>query len=317
MNKYLTIIAALFLTTALCSAQPKKASFQYGPWIQNVTETGFTVVFKTPEPTLAFVEVAPEDGSSMYNSELHRFYETVAGRRTSGTLHKIRVTGLEPGTAYRYRVTGKVALDDSYAYGTVWGPQLHMVEQISGIRTLDAKAPECRFSMINDIHAHTDRYKALVKGLKPEDMDFLVMNGDMASYVNSLDTMMKYTFGPAKELIQSVPSIYVRGNHESRGRQFDMVPRIFDSPTGEFYFQFRQGPCAFLVRDDSGLAAFHNRHAAVGCSKVDSDNLAHCFLLIDPDSGLCGNRGLRACLRDLSLSVIVVIQSKYSKKECS
>ena len=249
MNKYLTIIAALFLTTALCSAQPKKASFQYGPWIQNVTETGFTVVFKTPEPTLAFVEVAPEDGSSMYNSELHRFYETVAGRRTSGTLHKIRVTGLEPGTAYRYRVTGKVALDDSYAYGTVWGPQLHMVEQISGIRTLDAKATECRFSMINDIHAHSDRYKALVKGLKPEDMDFLVMNGDMASYVNSLDTMMKYTFGPAKELLQSVPSIYVRGNHESRGRQFDMVPRIFDSPTGEFYFQFRQGPCAFLVLD--------------------------------------------------------------------
>ena len=98
MNKYLTIIAALFLTTALCPAQPKKASFQYGPWIQNVTETGFTVVFKTPEPTLAFVEVAPEDGSSMYNSDLHRFYETVAGRRTSGTLHKIRVTGLEPPT---------------------------------------------------------------------------------------------------------------------------------------------------------------------------------------------------------------------------
>ena len=49
----------------------------------------------------------------------------------------------------------------------------------------------------------------------------------------------------------------------------------------------RCGPCAFLVRDDSGLAAFHDCHAAVCCSKVDSDNLAHCFLLIDPASGLC------------------------------
>ena len=249
MNKFLTLFAAVLLS-ALCLAQTKKASIQYGPWIQNVTENGFTVVFKTPEPTLAFVEVAPEDGTSMYNAERPRFYETIAGRRVNGTMHKIRITGLQPGTAYRYRIIGKITVDDSSAYGTVWGPQRLMTdEEIHGLRTLDTSAGECRFSVVNDMHAHWDRYVSLTKSLKPEDMDFFIMNGDIVSYVNSIDTMMKYTFGPARELLRSVPSIYVRGNHESRGREFDKVPGLFDSPTGEFYFKFSQGPCAFIVLD--------------------------------------------------------------------
>ncbi len=248
MKRILLSLAAI-LACLICLAQPRKATIQYGPWVQNVSETGFTVIFKTPEPTLAYVEVAPEDGSSMYNSDLPRFYETIAGRRVHGTIHRIRVSGLQPGTPYRYRIVGKVALDDSYAYGIVWGPELKITGDISGIKTLDLNAKECRFSVVNDIHCKTGRYTSLTKDLKPEDMDFFVMNGDMASYVNSLDTMIKYTFGPAKELLQSVPSIYVRGNHESRGREFHLVPGIFDSPTGEFYFLFRQGPCAFLVLD--------------------------------------------------------------------
>lgn len=249
MKKLMTLLLAVLVTTAAGLAKPAKASVQYGPWIQNVTETGFTVLFKTPAPTLAYVEVAPDDGSSFYNLDRPRFYETVAGRRLSGTMHRIRVSGLEPGKAYRYRVHGKPVIDDSNAYGTVWGPEGVIAKEVGGVRTLDRKATECRFSVVNDMHAHFDRYATLTRSLKPADLDFFVMNGDMVSYVNSIDTMMRYTFDPARELLRRVPSLYVRGNHESRGREFDKVPDIFDSPTGEFYFQFRQGPCAFLVLD--------------------------------------------------------------------
>ncbi len=247
-KRILFILSGLIACT-LVLAQPKRPSIQYGPWIQNVTGDGFTVVFKTAEPSLAFVEVAPDDGSSMYNTERPQFYQTVAGRRVHGTMHRIRVSGLQPGTAYRYRIIGKTALDDSYAYGIVWGPEGNISGEISGIKTLDQSAPECRFSMVNDMHGHFGRFSGLTKSLKPSDLDFFVMNGDIVSYVNSIDTMMKYTFGPAKDLLKSVPSIYVRGNHESRGREFDKVPGLFDSPTGQFYYMFRQGPCAFLVLD--------------------------------------------------------------------
>ena len=248
-TKRILLILSGLIACTLVLAQPKRPSIQYGPWIQNVTGDGFTVVFKTAEPSLAFVEVAPDDGSSMYNTERPQFYQTVAGRRVHGTMHRIRVSGLQPGTAYRYRIIGKTALDDSYAYGIVWGPEGNISGEISGIKTLDQSATECKFSMVNDMHGHFGRFSGLTKSLKPSDLDFFVMNGDIVSYVNSIDTMMKYTFGPAKDLLKSVSSIYVRGNHESRGREFDKVPGLFDSPTGQFYYMFRQGPCAFLVLD--------------------------------------------------------------------
>ena len=249
MKRLITLLLAAVLAAPLCPAKPPKLSVEFGPWIQNMTETGFTVIFKTPERALAYVEVAPDDGTSFYNVERPRFYETVAGRRVSGTMHRIRVSGLEPGKAYRYRVHGKQVVDDSNAYGTVWGPEGVIAKEVRGIRTLDTKAAQCRFSVVNDMHAQFDRFATLTRDLKPEDIDFFAMNGDIVSYVNSIDTMMKYTFGPAKELLRRVPSLYVRGNHESRGREFDKVPTLFDTPTGEFYFQFRQGPCAFLVLD--------------------------------------------------------------------
>lgn len=249
MKRILVLALACCLATLVCPAKPAKASIQYGPWIQNMTEDGFTVVFRTAQPTLAYVEVAPDDGSSFYNLDRPRFYETVAGRRLSGTMHRIRISGLEPGKAYRYRVHGKPVIDDSNAYGTVWGPESVIAKEVGGVRTLDTKAAQCRFSVINDMHAQFDRYATLTRPLKPADLDFLVMNGDMVSYVNDIDTMMKYTFGPAKELLRRVPSLYVRGNHESRGRAFADVPTLFDSPTGAFYYLFRQGPAAFLVLD--------------------------------------------------------------------
>ena len=206
MKKVLTLTAALLLTV-LCFSKVKPENIQYGPWIQNVTETGFTVVFKTAEPALVSVELAPDDGSAMYNAPRPQFYETLSGRRLTGTMHKIRVTGLQPGTTYRYRILGRNVIDDSYAYGTTWSAEYEYTKEIRGIKTLDSKAGTCRFSVLNDIHADFARYQKLTKSLKPSDLDFFVMNGDMVSSVNNIDTMMKYTFSPAADLLSQVSSI--------------------------------------------------------------------------------------------------------------
>ena len=37
---------------------------------------------------------------------------------------------------------------------------------------------------------------------------------------------------------------------------------------------------ALAVRDHDGLSALHNRHAAVGCSQINADDLAHKFILL-------------------------------------
>lgn len=90
------------ILAAFASLHAQKPSFHCGPWVTNVSETGFTVVWTTPEKTFCRVEVAPDDGTPWALKERTGFYQVVSG--------------LEPGRSYRYKVYGKVVTDDSDAY---------------------------------------------------------------------------------------------------------------------------------------------------------------------------------------------------------
>ena len=95
---------------------------QFGPWVTNVTETSFTVLWTTEYDALVSLEVAPgDDGSEFESDQRASFVESVAGRRITGRYHSITATGLEPGRTYRYRLVGQNVEDDSNAYGTTYG----------------------------------------------------------------------------------------------------------------------------------------------------------------------------------------------------
>ena len=65
----------------------------------------------------------------------------------------------------------------------------------------------------------------------------------------SLDTTIRHTFEPIAVQCASMPVVYSRGNHEGRGREFYRLPWMCPTPTGEFYYLFRQGPVAAIVLD--------------------------------------------------------------------
>ena len=256
MKKYIFPIAAsLFLMMALpvwSSAAKKNApkfEIQYGPWLVNVTETSFTVEWTTSLDALVSVEVAPDDGSAFESAERRSFYESVAGRRVTGKYHSITVTGLEPGHSYRYRIVGKVVADDSNAYSIAYGARRTIEPRHFKVTTLDPKKDTCRFSMVNDMHHLLDKYSALMKSVSPENCDFMVLNGDITSTSNSLDTTIRHTFEPIAVQCASIPTVFARGNHEGRGREFYRIPWMFPTPTGEFYYIFREGPVAAIVLD--------------------------------------------------------------------
>ena len=75
-----------------------------GPWISDVTETSFTVNWVTEGATLSWVEAGIDDGRVFYASEKQKYYQTVAGKRVTGSKHSVKVTGLQPGTQYIYRL---------------------------------------------------------------------------------------------------------------------------------------------------------------------------------------------------------------------
>ena len=241
----------LIAVVAFLTASSAKASnLLYGPWVTNVTETGFTVLWVTEKPSLDYVEIAPADGSSFDGQSREKYYQVSHGRRTAGTYHCVRIDSLMPGTEYRYRIVGKVVEDDSNIYRINYG----LLRQISArrdhsVRTLDSKAEVCRFSMMNDIHGNDKVYAALAANMDSKKTDFLVLNGDMVSNAKQIDTVIKHMVEPIKKQAERIPLFYARGNHEGRGADFDKLYDMFPTSTGQFYYTFRQGPAAFVVLD--------------------------------------------------------------------
>ena len=69
----------------------------HGPYLQAVSDTEATVMWVTDTKALSWVEVAPNDGTNFYHVERPQYYQTYLGKRVYGTVHQIRITGLEPG----------------------------------------------------------------------------------------------------------------------------------------------------------------------------------------------------------------------------
>ena len=101
----------LFLLICFLASLPASPAFSQpsariagGPYLQNVTEDGFTVIWTTTTDAAAWVETAPDDGTHFYAVERPKYYDSHLGRRRLGKLHRVRVGGLEPGKTYRYRI---------------------------------------------------------------------------------------------------------------------------------------------------------------------------------------------------------------------
>ena len=103
------ILLAIMLLCGVWSAQAIKII--HGPYLQAVTDTEATIMWVTDVDALSWVEVAPEDGKHFYHKDRPRFYQTHFGKRFIGTLHQVRITGLEPGKMYRYAIASKEVLE--------------------------------------------------------------------------------------------------------------------------------------------------------------------------------------------------------------
>lgn len=254
MKNLLRIVFAVMLmnlTVSGASAQDAPvADIKAGPWVTNVSGDAFNVLWTSNHRTLSYVEVAPDDGTDFDACERPRFYQTVSGRRVIDTFHDVRVIGLEPGVKYRYRIMSKAVINDDDAYHTDYTELMQLpVAGESAVTTLDPKAESCRFTMLNDIHANDDKYRALTKGLGSDDMDFFVLVGDIMSYINDVDEMVEHVYCPVPELVANVPTFYTRGNHETRGKYAYLFQKYSPTNSGDTYFMLRHGPVAVVVLD--------------------------------------------------------------------
>jgi hypothetical protein len=210
-----------------------------GPWVTEARTDRVTILWTSEVPGMAWVELS--DGTKVW--------ETFAGRHVFHRLHSIRIEGLQPGAELRYRVCGQELEDDSNArnpkFGDIYEGEWHSV------RTFDPKAPECRFSVFNDVHNRTQWYESLAAQVDSASTDFLFLNGDIASAANhELDSFVHLEIEPLGSLPAGIPILFGRGNHEGRGNNVELVADVYpNADPAPFYYTFRQGPVAFIVFD--------------------------------------------------------------------
>lgn len=254
MKKIHVLALMIVLWAGTVNAQkPQRAKIVCGPYVQCMTETSFTVIWTTDVDAVAWVEVAPDDGTHFYNKERDKYYDARGnGVFPIGKIHKVVVDGLEPGLTYRYRVMnrGVIAYNGSgnvqYMHGS--GTDVYKGEPHK-ITTFKEDYDTIRFDLYNDIHGKDSLFNRILSGAR-DNRDFVFLNGDMTSNISNEELIPKMYLGSAaKSLNGGLPLFASRGNHELRGRDAIKWLNYFQTTTGTPYYSFSIGDFFFVVLD--------------------------------------------------------------------
>lgn len=251
MKKASLLFAALLAAAVAFGQQAAKVAA--GPWLQAVSENEFTVVWVTDTAAVSWVELAPDDGSHFYAEQRPRYYQSVFGRRPVGTLHSVRIAGLEPATTYRYRIMMQGAEVNpetgAVRFARPTGSRVYKHEPYS-VTTLDPEKKSVKFAVGNDFHDDNETFRALFGAIAEGGYDFVCLNGDMNSTLYGRNTILDGYLRSASEMFASGTPLYMaRGNHENRGPFAIHFMDYFPSLSGMPYYAFRQGPAFFIVLD--------------------------------------------------------------------
>ena len=244
------LVCALDLVYARGDRGPKVVC---GPYVQCVTDTGFTVLWVTDMDAICWVETAPDDGTHFYNCQRPKYYDMRGqGMQVIGKIHKVRVEGLEKGSVCRYRLMSKGVEPSEGHYGLkytkVTGSDVYRRNPYQ-LKLNESDYDTLRFDIYNDIHGKDAILGVLMDGAR-ENLDFVAFNGDMTSNIQSHEMVQSmYLSTAASKLAGKTPLVASRGNHELRGRDAIKWFDYFETPTGQTYYAYSFGKFFFIVLD--------------------------------------------------------------------
>ena len=250
MNRKIMLLVAFIVAGALQLRAGIK--ILHGPYLQNLDEREVTIVWVTDNPSTGWVETAPDDGTHFYAEERPKTFDTKIGIKNTSRVHAVKLTGLQPGTRYRYRVCSQEVTAHEGArvtYGDIVSSDVYYKAPPT-FTTNDHDKPYARFAMVNDIHGRNDVLESLIGQCDFGKTDLILFNGDMTSIMDSEEHMFGGFMDKAVDMFaKEVPAYYCRGNHETRGAMAPYMKEYFNPLIGEMFFMFRQGPVCFVVLD--------------------------------------------------------------------
>lgn len=220
-QKNILILASLIFLPAILNA-----GIIMQPYLQAASQNSIYILAEcdSKEPAVAEYGVTEAYGLSVTA-------EDIDTNSVSRYVHKIKVTGLAPGTTYHYRVLqGQTA---------------------SGGRTFKT-APEkdaiFSFSYMADCQERTDIHGKIAALMLEKKPDFSIYGGDICSSGGYTSFKDEFFIRPELELISRVPFFLSPGNHEGWSENTKAFTRPPDSASGtNEYYSFDWGAAHFLV----------------------------------------------------------------------
>jgi predicted phosphodiesterase len=223
----------------VCDVKPV---ITHGPYLSAPTDTSATMVWMTNLPSHSKV-IYGMDGR--LDKEV---VPTRHGMAPVGTVHSVRLTGLQPGRTYSYRVVSTPVLEL-----TSYWPKKGMEAQSEphSFTTFDRTKASVSFVSISDTHESPPRIDSIMRQIDWAKTDFLVHTGDAFNGLTSEDQLWTKWLDPiiAGGIGHSKPFIFARGNHDTRGGFARELERYVPIEEGRFYYARDMGPVHLLVID--------------------------------------------------------------------
>jgi predicted phosphodiesterase len=215
----------------------------HGPVLQAPGLNEITVTWHTSREAIS--EVRYGEGDEL---DKRAVASTVGLIPNNSTCQAVRLTGLTPGKTIRYQLVSKAFRGYKNPYMPMFGKTVE--SEIFTYTHLDPAKEKFSFVMWNDIHDDCERLEAMFKDVDWEGVDFVVMNGDIVNdFISEKQFFDAFYDACARQFGSSIPMVFVRGNHETRGpwarRYFDYVPAV----DGRSYYAFSHGGVYVLALD--------------------------------------------------------------------
>ena len=196
--------------------------------------SGYSVVFSTNDQGTAYIEYT-------YNGEDCKVFDATGGKiHTDKRIHSMQVP-YEHLKNNTYRV-GTVRVIEAYSYGSRMGKEL-----VSQDYTLTVNETEHQeYLVLSDWHTYLERVDAAMEYVG--SYDAVILMGDASPGVDFEEQVITNIVQFAGKLTHgSMPVIYARGNHETRGNYASELSGALG--LDEFYYTVNVGDYSFVVLD--------------------------------------------------------------------
>ena len=212
------------------------------PYLQNPGTDEMTVMWLTNVPTRSWVEYGT-DPNALQRARTFIEGEMVANNK----IHRVHLSNLQPGTRYYYRVVSQEITRYS-SYYKEFGDTVR--SDIKSFTTWSDDIQDFRVIVYNDLHSNMGMFNKLHSLVEDKPYDLVIFNGDCFDDVeveeDILNRLLTYT---PRIKSDEVPSIFIRGNHETRGEYSLHLWDYLGRMDGRSYSAFSMGDTRFVLLD--------------------------------------------------------------------